>query len=91
MRRWILRVLVVFSFLLGATLAIAQQRAPENTAGGTVVLRGSTPANATAQQPPGPSNPITTGPQPQQAPAPAHGWDASGFDRQFDRSGLTPR
>lgn len=66
--------------------------APEIAPSGTVVLRGSTPTSATTQlPPPGPSNPVSTGPAPRPALRPAHGWDAGGFDRQFDRSGLTPQ
>ena len=79
---------------LSLTAPVRPEPAPasEVAAGGTVVLRGSMPASATAQlPPPGPSNPVSTGPRPQPAPGPAHGWDAGGFDRQFDRSGLTPQ
>lgn len=88
-------VMAAFGILL--TAAAAQEPAPEIAPGGTVLLRGSTPASATSTSatsplpPAGPSNPLSTGPQPRPAPAPAHGWDASGFDRQFDRTGLTPQ
>jgi hypothetical protein len=76
--------------LLLATPAIAQEQAPESTPGETVVLRGSTPANTGSRQPPpGPSNPLSTGPATQPPRASAYGWDHSGFDRRFDRSGLT--
>lgn len=85
-----IRSLAVVGFLTIAVPAVAQEQAPAPS--GTVVLRGSTPANATPQlPPPGPSNPLSTGPLPRPVAKPAHGWDASGFDRQFDHSGLTPQ
>jgi len=74
--------------LLMATPALAQEQAPENTRGGTVVLRGSTPANAGSRQlPPGPSNPLSSGRATQPTPTQSYEWDGGGFDR----SGLTPR
>lgn len=88
---------VVMTFGLPMAAAAAQERAPEIAPGGTVLLRGSTPPSAASTSdisqlpPPGPSNPLSTGPQPRPVPAPAHGWDAGGFDRQFDRTGLTPQ
>lgn len=88
---------VAVAFGLLTTAAAAQEQAPEIAPGGTVLLRGSTPTSASSSSatsplpPPGPSNPLSTGPQPRPAPASAHGWDAGGFDRQFDRTGLTPQ
>jgi hypothetical protein len=81
----------LLSLLLTAP-AKSEPPAPEAAPGGTVVLRGSTQANATSQlPPPGPSNPLSTGAAPPPGPRPAYGWDAGGFDRQFDRSGLNPQ
>jgi hypothetical protein len=46
------------------TPATAQERAPEIAPGGTVVLRGSTPANVASRPlPPGSSNPVDTAPR----------------------------
>lgn len=89
--RWGVCTGVAFSLLMAATPAITQERAPEIAPGGTIVLRGSTLTNTASQlPPPGPSNPLSTGPAPR-APAPAHGLDVTGFDRRFDRSGLIPQ
>jgi hypothetical protein len=91
MRRCNMWVLAAFGLLMAVTQAIAQEQAPEVVPGGIVVLRGSTPAmTASPLPPPGPSNPLTTGPATQPPPASSYGWDARGFDDRFDRSGLTP-
>jgi len=91
MRQGNILALAAFGLLM-ATPAIAQQPGPESTPNGTMVLRGTTPANAGSRQPPpGPSNPVSTGPAPQTAPTQSYEWDHSGFDRRFDRSGITPQ
>jgi hypothetical protein len=91
MRRCNMWVLATLGLLMAVTPAIAQGQAPEVTPGGTVVLRGSTPAKATSQlPPPGPSNPLSTGSMAPPATAGAYEWDPRGFDDRLDRSGLTP-
>lgn len=92
MRRQLLAAAGVLSSLLLAVPAIAQPApAPELAPGGTVVLRG-TPAHDTSapMPPPGPSNPVSTGPAAPPALGRSDGWDAGGFDNRYDRSGLTP-
>lgn len=57
---------------------------------GVTILRGSVPPRP-LPLPPLPIIPYEgTGYEPPSAPPPGPGWDASGFDRNFDRSGLEP-
>ena len=64
---------------------------PEIAPGGTVVLRGSGPANTDAAQPAPEPSAGSTGDGPAAASRQRQGWDTGGFDRRFDRSGLSPR
>jgi hypothetical protein len=84
---------VLLSLLLTAPAKSQPSPAPEVAPGGTVVLRGSTPTTDSTAHPlrPGPSNPLSTTPAAPAAPSAPYGWDTSGFDRRFDRSGLTPQ
>jgi len=66
-----------------------EQPLPEIAPGGTVVLRGKPPAKANVGQPGLGENNGLAGNYPAALFQP-QGWDMSGFDRRFDRSGLTP-
>ena len=66
-----------------------EQPLPEIAAGGTVVLRGKPPAKANLGQPGFGENNGLAGNYPTALFQP-QGWDMTGFDRRFDRSGLTP-
>ena len=61
--------------------------APDTSAGDTVVLRGVQPAKP---PPSGPAIPEQAAPRGGAAPFCPPGFDCSGQDREFDRSGLNP-
>jgi hypothetical protein len=67
-----------------------EQPLPEIAAGGTVVLRGKPPANANVGQPISVQINGFAGNYPAAAFFPPQEWDTGGFNRRFDRSGLTP-
>lgn len=86
MSLWCILAVAASGILIAAAPALAEERAPEVTPGGTVVLRGSTP---------GLSNALSTTPAAQPVVgSSSFEWDTGGFDRRFDwrfdRSGLTP-
>jgi hypothetical protein len=75
----------------GALLTVVAPNAldhppPEATPGGTVVLRGSGPASPDIGPPP--AEAPTVSPRPEGWDV---GFDTTGFDRRFDRSGLLSR
>jgi hypothetical protein len=69
--------------------ASAAQPTAQTSSGGVTILRGSVPPRP-VPFPPLPLPPYGSSYPPPTAPSPGLGWDAGGFDRDFDWSGTDP-